>query len=407
MALTMKRVEKLVQPGRYHDEHGLYLQVISKTNKSWILRYTRGGRERWLGLGPAHAFTLHEARERARQARKLIADGIDPIDAKRSEKVARKLAVAKAVTFKEAARRFIEAHEPSWRNQKHRNQWWATLKAYVFPVFGELPVSAIDVGLVMKVLQPIWTSKPETATRVRGRIESILDWAGAHGFRSGDNPARWRGFLDKLLPARSKVRAVRHHDALAYVDLPAFMAELAARAGIAARALEFTILTAARTGEVIGARWSEIDVAAGAWVVPQERMKAGREHRVPLSAPALAILAELPREGEYVFPGAREGEAISNMTMMAVVRRMKRNNITIHGFRSTFCDWAAERTGYPNEAIEMSLAHTISNKVEAAYRRGDLFERRRRLMSDWATYCGGGVVSADSDGKVRPLRGAA
>jgi integrase len=408
MALTVKRVEKLVEPGRYLDEHGLYLQVISKTNRSWLLRYERAGRERWLGLGPAHAFDLHDARERAREARKLLADGIDPIEAKRADRAARKLATAKSITFKEAAQAYFDGHERSWRNAKHRAQFLSTLKTYAFPKIGGLPVGEINTGLVLKVIEPIWPAKTETASRIRGRIERVLDWATVRGYRSGDNPARWRGHLDQVLPTRGSVAKVEHHSALPYAALPVFMVELSGRAGVAASALELAILTAARTGEITGARWTEIDLADGVWVVPPERMKAGRQHRVPLSPKALAILGALPREADYVFPGARAGEPISNMAMTTVLRRMGRGDITVHGFRSSFRDWAAERTAYPNHVVEMALAHTIGDKVEAAYRRGDLFEQRGRLMDAWAEYCAGtGAEQASVDDNVRPIRGAA
>jgi integrase len=295
------------------------------------------------------------------------------------------------MTFKDCAERYIEAHRPGWKNPKHAKQWPSTLEDYVYPVFGPIPVQAVDVGLVMKALEPIWKTKPETASRVRGRIESILDWATARGYRQGENPARWRGHLDKLLPARGKVQKVKHHAALPYGEMGDFVAELRGQEGVAARALEFLILTATRTGEVIGARWDEFDLAKKVWTVPGERMKAGKEHRVPLSERALAIIEEMKGQGvndhPFLFPGGRPGKPLSNMAMLKLLQRMDRGDLTAHGFRSTFRDWAAEMTHFPTEVAEMALAHTVSDKVEAAYRRGDLFQKRRELMEAWARYC--------------------
>ena len=260
---------------------------------------------------------------------------------------------------------------------------------YVYPTFGDLPVSEVDTGLIMKAIEPMWTKTPETATRVRGRIESILGWATTRGYRQGDNPARWRGHLDNLLPARAKVAKVQHHPALPYAEIGDFLTKVRALEGVSPKALEFAVLTAARTGEVVSARWPEIDLAARMWTIPGERMKAGKEHRVPLSDRAIALLKALPREKgtEFVFIGDKSGKALSNMALLMTLRRMKRNDLTTHGFRSTFRDWAAEQTAYPNEMVEMALAHTIGDKVEAAYRRGDMLEKRRRLMADWAPYC--------------------
>jgi len=290
MALTVKRIEKLISRGRYRDEHGLYLQVMSKTNRSWLLRYERGGKEHWLGLGALHTFDLDDARERARQARKLLADGIDPLEVKRAERATKALKEDRSMTFKEAAQQYFKGHERSWRNAKHRAQFLSTLEAYAYPKIGALPVAEITTPLVLKAIEPIWQEKTETASRVRGRIERVLDWATVRGYRAGDNPARWRGHLDQVLPGRGKIAKVRNHPRLPYGDLPSFMTELAVRVGIAARALEFSILTAARTGEVTGARWTEIDLDNATWNIPQERMKAAREHRVPLSGRAVAIL---------------------------------------------------------------------------------------------------------------------
>jgi integrase len=317
-------------------------------------------------------------------------DGIDPIEVRRAEREQKKLDAAKSMTFDACAAAYIDAHKAGWKNAKHRDQWPNTLNSYAGPVFGSLPVQAVDVGLVMKALEPIWQTKSETASRLRGRIEAVLDWATVRGYRKGDNPARWRGHLDKLLPTRSKVQRVEHHPALPYDELANFVAMLRGQEGIASRALEFLILTATRTGEVIGGRWGEIDLGEKIWVVPAERMKAGREHRIPLSAAAVAILEQMRevREGDFVFPGGKRGKPLSNMAMLAVLKRMDRGDLTNHGFRSSFRDWAAERTNFPREVAEMALAHTVGDKVEAAYRRGDLFQKRRQMMEAWAKFCG-------------------
>jgi integrase len=316
---------------------------------------------------------------------------MDPIEAKRQARANSPVAAASAMTFAQCASSYITKHAAGWKNAKHAAQWTATLETYAFPMIGALPVAAIDTGLVLKVLEPIWNSKNETASRVRGRIESILDGATVRGFRTGENPARWKGHLDQLLPARSRVAPVEHHAALPYRDLPAFMSEIERQtASTGATALRFVILTAARTGEVIGATWSEIDLNARLWTIPAARMKGKREHRVPLSGPALQILDEMARvrtsSSDYVFPGQRKGKPLSNMSLLAVLRRIGRADLTTHGFRSTFRDWAAETTAFPSDVLEMALAHAISSKVEAAYRRGDLFEKRRELMNAWAGF---------------------
>ena len=402
MALTTKKVAGLTEPGRYGDGHGLYLQVIGPSNRSWLLRYERGGRERWMGLGALHTFSLAEARDRARKARQLLADGIDPLDARKAERARIGLEAARFITFQEATRQYFDLHEGKWRNAKHRTQFLSSLTIYAFPVIGGLPVAAIDTGLVLKAIEPIWLTKTETASRVRGRIEAVLDWATVRGYRTGDNPARWKGHLAEVLPARGQIAKTIHHPALPYADLPAFFAELRTREGMAAQALEFTILTAARTGEVIRAAWTEIDIAGKVWTVPAGRMKGGREHRVPLADRAVEILDGLPREdgNDFVFIGARAGTAQSDMAMTTLLRRMGRGDITVHGFRSTFRDWAAERTNYANHVVEMALAHVIGDKVEAAYRRGDLFAKRARLMADWSHYCAG----PHPDAVVTPIR---
>ena len=294
------------------------------------------------------------------------------------------------MVFKDCAEKYIAAHKAGWRNAKHANQWASTLEAYAYPLFGSLPVASIDTALVMKVLEPIWTSKTETASRVRGRIEAILDWATARGFRMGENPARWRGHLDKLLPARRKVQKVKHHEALPYTEVGAFMEKLRDQEGFAACALEWLILTASRTSETIGTTWEEIDFEAKTWTVPADRIKGGKEHRVPLSPEALRIAKKMHKMkyGDYVFQGSKTGKPLSNNALLALLKRMGRQDLTAHGFRSTFRDWAAEQTNYPREVAEMALAHTIEDKVEAAYRRGDLFGKRNILMAEWAKYCG-------------------
>ena len=422
--LTAVQIARATKPGMYADGGGLYLQVSRVGTKSWIYRFQLDHRSREMGLGPVHSVTLAEARDKAAAARKLKVNGQDPIDLRREQKAQAKAEIARAVTFKTAAERYIASHRAGWRNDKHADQWTATLETYVYPVFGDLAVAAIDTGLVLQVLdakvpakggddkrppERFWTSRPETASRVRGRIEVILDWARVRGYRTGENPARWRGHLDKLLPARSRVRGVKHHSALPFGELPAFMPQLRAREGTAAKALEFAILTAARTGEVLGARWEEIDFAAKVWTVPAERMKSGREHRVPLNKRALALLGELERnEAGPIFPGARADQPLSNMALLETLRRMERGDLTAHGFRSTFRDWAAERTSYPGDVVEMALAHAVKNKVEAAYRRGDLFEKRCRLMEDWGKFCQRPPAAAKPSGNnVTPFPKAA
>jgi integrase len=399
--LTPAAVRHAAKPGLYGDGGGLWLNVGPNGNKSWLYRFMLDGRAREMGLGPLHTIGLAEARERARAARRLCLDGIDPIDRKHAERDARRLAAASAVSFKDCAAKYIAANRAGWRNAKHAWQWTATLEAHAFPVIGALPVSAIDTGHVTRILEPIWTAKPETASRVRGRIEAVLDYAATHRWRTGENPARWRGHLENVLPKRSKVRAVEHHAALPWREIGAFMATLAGQEGIAAMALRFAILSAARTGEVIGARWSEIDMQHAVWIIPAERMKAAREHRVPLSEPAMAVLREAGklRSGDFVFQGAKAGAGLSNMAMLVLLRRMGRGDLTTHGFRSTFRDWAAE-TAKPADIAEAALAHVVGDKTVAAYQRGDLLDRRRRLMAQWAEFCarvapveGGDVVA--------------
>jgi integrase len=402
------------------DGGGLYLQVTTgvdgEPRRSWLYRYatgevatSRSGKprriEREMGFGAYPRVSLADAREKAKDAQKLRERGVDPIEAKRDQRAAAAVAVAKAMTFDECADRYIAAHRAGWRNAKHADQWQATLTTYATPVFGKLPVAAIDTGLIMRALEPIWTTKPETASRVRGRIESVLAWATVRGFRQGPNPAQWKNHLDHLLPARGKVRKVEHHAALPYGETSKFMTELRAQAGTAARALEFTILTAARTGEALGTCWEEIDLAAKVWTVPAERMKGGRQHRVPLSEAAVALIEKMAatREGEFVFPGARAARPLSNMALLMTLRRMGLGDLTAHGFRSTFRDWAAETTAYPGDVVEMALAHVVGSKVEAAYRRGDLFDKRRKLMEAWGKFCTNGRGVAHDHAKVIAL----
>jgi len=408
--LTALEVKRATRPGLYGDGRGLYLRIGTGDAKSWVLRYMTAGRTHEMGLGSAADFTLAEARERARQFRKLAKDGTDPIEKRRQERASRAAASAKTMTFRAAAEAYIKAQAAGWKNAKHTAQWPSTLATYVYPIFGSLPVAEVDTGLVTNALEAIWTAKPETASRVRGRIESVLDWATARGYRQGENPARWKGHLDNLLPRPSKAKAAarrengrqEHHAALPYAELPDFLVALRQQEGIAARALEFAILTAARTGEVIGARWDEIDMAERLWTVPADRMKAGKEHRVPLSGVALAIVHQMAaiRSGDHIFPGAKAGRPLSQMALLMTLRRMGRGDLTVHGFRSSFSDWCAERTAFPAEVREMALAHTVSDKVEAAYRRGDLFRKRRQLAEAWAKY----GTAPPAAGDVVPMR---
>jgi integrase len=391
--LTALRVEKQRKPGLYPDGNGVYLQVTlgadGSPRKSWLFRFRmQGRRERRMGLGPFPDVSLQHARDKASTARKLCKDGIDPVEARKAERAKAKLSAARSMTFNQCAEAYITAHRAGWRNVKHAAQWTSTLESYVSPIFGTLPVQAIDVGLVTKALEPIWSTKPETASRVRGRIEAVLDWAKVRGYRNGENPARWRGHLDHLLPSRTKVRKVKHHAALPYGEIGRFMQVLRDREALAARALEFVILTVARTSEVINARWDELDLQAKVWTVPAERMKTGREHRVPLSDAAVSILRRMQevRQNDHIFPGERR-ESLSNMAFLMLLRRMEHADLTAHGFRSTFRTWAAECTRYPREIAEAALAHVVGDATEQAYQRGDMFEKRRKLMDAWATYC--------------------
>jgi integrase len=407
-ALT-ERMVKQAKPGVLIDGKGLRLKVTANPRngdirKSWVLRVTvKGGPMRELGLGSADDLSLADARDRARAARKLARDGIDPISARDEGRAARAAEAARAMTFRQCAEAYIDAHRAGWKNAKHAAQWTSTLGAYVYPAFGDLPVQAVDVALVMKVLDPIWKTKTETASRVRQRIEAVLNWAKARGLRQGENPAQWRGHLEKLLPARNKVQRVEHHAALPYAEVPAFMTALKERDSVGTQAFQFLILTATRTSETVNAKWSEIDLENGVWRIPPERMKARQEHRVPLSKPARSILKSMLAQrgsADWVFPGAKPGSSLSNMAFLALLRRLDRTDITAHGFRSSFRDWAAEQTNYAREVAEAALAHTLSDKVEAAYRRTDLFDKRAKLMEAWARYC----ATPRAGAEVVPLR---
>jgi integrase len=389
--LTALAIARASKPGLYGDGLGLYLQVGPGGGRSWIYRFGLNGSQRYLGLGPVNAIPLKRARELAAQARQLRAEGIDPIKRRRDNRLAERIANAKTVTFAQCSVQYILAHEATWGNARHRQQWHNTLATYVLPIFGHLPVQAIDTPLVLRVIEPIWKTKPETASRVRGRIELILDWATARELRQGENPARWRGHLQHLLPAKAKVVRVEHHAALPYAEIGAFIAALQQRQGIGARCLEFTILTAARTIEAVNARWDEFDLDAATRVIPGSRMKGGLEHRVPLVQRVVSLLRDLQRHrsGEFVFDGMRIGRPLSHMTMLKLLAVMGHRDLTVHGFRSTFTDWAHETTDFPDAAIDMALAHKVSDKVQAAYRRGALFEKRRKLMETWARFCGG------------------
>jgi integrase len=399
--MTALAASKRTEPGRYAAGDGLYLQVTAGGTKSWIFRYQRDGRAHHMGLGPFDVLPLAEARQRAQDARKLLLDDIDPLEHRRSQKAERRALAARSITFKRCAEEYIAAQESGWRNSDHRRQWRSTLGRYVYPVMGDVLVAAIDEALVLRVLKPIWSIKPETASRLRGRIESILSSATALRYRTGENPARWSGNLKHLLSDHKKVRAVKHHAALPYSEISGFLVDLRAREGTAARALEVTILTALRSGEVLGALWPELDLQAKVWTVPKERMKGGREHRVPLSGRVIEVIQSLPRVGEYVFAGSRPDRPLNVAAMLRVISRMKRGGITVHGFRSSFRDWASETTNHANHVVEMALAHAIGDEVEAAYRRGDLFEKRRLLMFDWSNYCAKPAPTADN---VLPLR---
>ena len=385
--LSARAVDAAKEPGLVADGGGLYLQVARSGAKSWIFKFMLKGRSREMGLGSLKAVSLAKAREKAEICRSLKADGVDPIQARDAEQKKNIASAGKSITFEESADAYIAAHEAGWRSAKHASQWRNTLAAYAYPVAGRLLVSDIDTGIVMQILQPIWRLKPETAGRLRGRIERILDWATVSGFRQGQNPAQWRGHLENLLPAKSRIHNVKHHPAMPYQEIPNFLPRLHERDGIAALALEFLIYTGTRTSEVRGALWGEIDLNSGIWTIPGQRTKNRKGHRVPLAERPLQITRALEERtsGDFVFQGGRDGSCLSNMAMLSVLRRLGIEQ-TVHGYRSSFRDWAAERTSFPREVVEQALAHTIANRVEAAYLRSDLFEKRRDLMEAWAAH---------------------
>jgi integrase len=410
--LSPKFVETVAKPGKYSDGGGLYLQVSSNTvgvTKSWLFRYMRGGKiSREMGLGATSMrkgdgyTTLSQARQKRTTARELLEAGIDPLQQKHAARAAARLEAARGVTFGECAAQYIKEHAAGWKGEKHLRDWRNTLARHVDTLLGPLPVAAIDTALVLKVLKPIWTTKTKTAGDVRSRIELILNWAKIHGYREGENPARWKGHLQNALPKPSKIAKVKHHDAMPYADVPGFMAELRGLETVTARALEWTILAAARSAEALGAQWSEIDIEKRVWTIPAVRMKAAADHRVPLTDRMIDILKARPRTGKLVFPTPGHGSKnLSIPAMWKLLRKIRPSGETVHGFRSSFRDWAAEQTAYPSDVIEMALAHTISNKVEAAYRRSDLFEKRQRLMADWAAYC---ATNKKSGSRVTPIR---
>lgn len=382
-ALSVKNADR---PGYYCDGGGLYLQVSKTGAKSWVFRYRRNGRARELGLGALLLTPLSTARKKAEAMRLTLGQGQEPV----ATREAARRAAANRMTFSECATTYIAAHRRGWSNPKHAEQWRSTLDTYAAPAFGSIDVSQVDTHQVIRALEPIWQTKTETASRLRGRIERVLAWATTRGYRTGENPARWRGHLDTLLPKPGAIKDVSHHSALPYSQVSEFMAALDQENGKAPKALQFAILTACRTNEVIGATWAEIDLTSSVWTIPAQRMKAGKEHRVPLSPAAVNVLAGMApaQAGDYVFEGAKAGKPLSNMAMLNVLKRMERTDLTVHGFRSTFRDWAAEATSFPRELAEKALAHTVRSEVEAAYQRGDLLEKRRDMMVQWAAHCG-------------------
>lgn len=401
--LTNLKISKLTKPGRYSDGAGLYLSV-KDGSKSWLFRFKLAGRETWMGLGPLADLNLTEAREKARECRRLVSEGQSPLDARKAAAAA--LSEQHSYSFQALAERYIAAQKPGWKNAKHGNQWLNTLAAYAFPVIGQKPASIVTVHDVLTILEPIWTAKPETASRVRGRIETVLDYAAARKLRSAENPARWRGNLEHMLATRSKLARVEHHAAIPYADLPALMETLAARRGQAPRCVRFLVLTAARSGEARGATWSEIDMEAAIWTIPAERMKAGQMHRVPLSEPAMEVLRSIGHgePGRLVFPGLTPGKSLSDVALTKALRVVAGEGFTIHGMRSAFRDWCAEQTAYANEIAESALAHTNRNKVEAAYLRSDHFEKRRRLMNEWGSYTTTPIKPKEQTKNIIPIR---
>ena len=403
--LTVKKVESIKKVGLHKDGGNLYLKVTATGSRSWVFRYTINAQRHYLGLGSFEDVGLQEARESADKLRGLLRQNIDPLKERERVAVEKLLEVAKLMTFSECADAFVGKHIHELKNKKHIQQWRNTLNDYAYPHIGQLPITSIDTALVIKCLEPIWLTKNETASRVRGRIEQVLAWATVSGYRVGDNPARWRGHLDKLLPKPSKVQNVKHHAALDYKLIPEFMRQLRQQVGIAARCLEFTIMTATRTNEAIGAIWSEIDLESKLWIIPADRMKAEREHIIPLSNACITILIDMQSQqlNNFVFSGQSRNGGLSNMAMLKVLERMGRKDLTVHGFRSTFSDWVSEQTNHSSDTREMCLAHTIANKAEAAYRRGDMIDKRFKVMTDWADY----LDSLKAGANVIPFKKAA
>lgn len=429
--LSVKFTEKPnLKPGLYGDGGGLYLQVSDFKTKAWVFRYMVSGRARKMGLGDFELVSLKDARKKRDAAYGLVVDGVDPIEERKARKTEQAVQAAKSLTFKEAAERYIEANKAGWKSEKHAGQWSATLVTYAYKKIGHLPVSAIDVGLVLQVLEQktkkgdregeLWNIKTETASRVRGRIETVLSWAKSRGFRQGDNPAAW-ALLQFSLPKKSRVAPVKNQPALPYAQIPAFMKKLRAKDGTSARALEFLILTGARTSDVTRAPWDEINTTDRLWTIPASRLKGKKDQRkhdhvVPLSAQALAILETFPKNGSFIFPGGKAGKPLSDAAMAAVIDRMNEENgaaelpkwidpkdrreIVPHGFRSTFMDWGHDVGGYPKEMMDMATAHVVKDKVEAAYRRGNMLDRRRRLMADWAVFCAGKAIGGNNVVKI-------
>jgi integrase len=404
--LTAKKVERATKRGRYPCGlvKGLLLQIAKGGAKSWVLRYELNGRERWMGLGSAAVFTLKQARERALEARRLLADDIDPLATKQANKQSAKLAAARRLTFAEAAQQYFDQHESKWRNASHRDQFLSTLKAHVYPVLANMDVASIDTRDVLRALEPIWKTKSVTADRTRSRIEQVIDWAIVRGHRPpGTNPARWKGHLDQVLPAARQLAPIVHHKAMHYRDVPAFMAALRAHDTVPARALEFLITVICRSNEVLGARWSEITDKV--WTVPAERTKTRRPHRVPLAPAAIELLRKLPRDGgEFVFIGKRPGAPMHRMALTWLMQLTgQAGKSTTHGFRSSFRDWAGETTAFPHDVCEAALAHVRGDQSVQAYARGDLFNKRRKLMEAWAKYCTS--LPSKVSGAVVSLRG--
>ncbi|MDP1998342.1 MAG: integrase arm-type DNA-binding domain-containing protein [Rhodoferax sp.] len=409
--LTALQVSKLNKPGLYGDGGGLTLQITRTGVKSWLFRFMREGKAYGMGLGATHTISLAEARQKALEARKLLADGLNPMAVKKQKLLALALERAKMMTFDQCAASYIEAHKASWKNAKHIDQWTNTLATYASPVFGQQPVADIDTALIVKCLSPIWQTKTETASRLRGRIESVLGWATTSGYRAGENPARWKGHLENLLATIGKSSRTKNHPSLPWQRIGEFMLALKARPGVASKAVEFAVLTACRSGEVRGTKWSEFDFTERVWTIPAERMKARREHQVPISDAALAVLMSIrstdmvsmgqlsiPADSRFVFAGTKM-QALSDMSLTAVIRRMNGDGdkpiwvdangdgITVHGFRSSFRMWAAEMTAYPREVAEHALAHQLPDAVERAYQRGTQFSKRQALMADWGVVC--------------------